>query len=95
MKYNSSTVYYYLNNYDYSPDNIEKVRKFLETGAYPENILTPAKKRHYANRWKNFEWKQCFKTHYAPKSALKRLKKDWRGEEEAAAETRAGRVEAI
>jgi transposase InsO family protein len=58
MKYNSSTVYYYLNNYDYSPDNIEKVRKFLETGAYPENILTPAKKRHYANRWKDFEWKQ-------------------------------------
>ena len=38
MKYISSTVFKNVNNYDYSPEKMTEIRRFLDDDEYPENF---------------------------------------------------------
>ena len=54
--YNKSTLLKRLNNYLYTPETVQEVKKFLEKGEYPVG-LTNYEKWKYEQKWRFFEWK--------------------------------------
>jgi hypothetical protein len=59
MKYLDSTILLTtLNNYDYSLENIQKVKSWLNKGVYPEEVKTKGQKKKYADKWGDYESKQ-------------------------------------
>jgi hypothetical protein len=55
-KYDSS-LYFTLNNYGHSNDNIATVKEYLRTRVLPPELDTWGKKNRFTNKWDNNDWK--------------------------------------
>ena len=55
-KYDSA-LYYTLNNYGYSDDNIATIKEYLRTRILPPKLDTWGKKKRFTNKWDNDDWK--------------------------------------
>jgi hypothetical protein len=52
-----SALYYTLNNYGYTDDNIDTVKGYLRTRILPPELDTWGKKKRFTNKWQNDYWK--------------------------------------
>ena len=57
MHYHSTTVFQNVNNYDYSPERVAEVRRFLDNDEYPDRLKKQCQRKAFKDRWRNFEWK--------------------------------------
>jgi hypothetical protein len=55
FKYDSA-LYYTLNNYGYSDDNIATIKEYLRTRVLPPELDTWGKKKLFTNKWHNDDW---------------------------------------